>query len=123
MAGHRTLTAAILVRPQVPEPNIWRRTLVRDIEIVKIYDSGKWENSEILAKHIGCTSSQVRCALRRHGRRLPKAARKHGRRLMDWERVAIREAYLSGEKIEAVALEFGCSVSTVFRHGTDASSG
>jgi hypothetical protein len=36
-----------------------------------------------------------------------------GRRLQEWERQAAFDAYLAGEKVAAIALEFGCSEAAI----------
>lgn len=46
--------------------------------------------------------------------------RKRHRRLLEWERFAVVEAYLNGEKIEALAAEFNIAKTTITKRARKA---
>lgn len=75
---------------------------------------------EMVAR-LGFPAPSVSVVLQRAGLTKPREAAKAGgphrkyRRLQDWERAAIASAYIDGEKLEALAAEFGIDCSTVSR--------
>jgi DNA-directed RNA polymerase specialized sigma24 family protein len=75
----------------------------------------EWCSTEI-ARELGCHPAYVRATMQRRGMTL-KTSRKAGRRLQDWERQAILDAYIDGEKLEAVACEFGVTMWAVNKIG------
>jgi hypothetical protein len=62
-----------------------------------------WHSGEI-ARAIGSTPKYVRKVLLRHGFRITNPRRRF---LPDWERQAVIDAYVAGEKVWAIAVEFG----------------
>jgi hypothetical protein len=81
-------------------------------------------SSQQIAAIAGVRHEYVRVVLQRNGlqlatRKVPSPKRttsvRKYRRLQDWEREAVAQAYLDGEKLEAVAVEFGVDQSTVSR--------
>lgn len=75
------------------------------------YNHPDWTSVQI-ARRLGCCSSYVRATLTRHGLKLKKRG---GRALQDWEYQAIADARRDGEKLEALAAEFGLSLSAISR--------
>lgn len=66
-----------------------------------------WTSVQI-ADSLGCHPSLVRATWKRNG--VQRGKSKKMKYLQDWERQAILDAYRGGEKLEAIAAEFGCTI-------------
>ena len=78
-------------------------------------EHNEWNSAQI-ARILGCDSGYVRATFKRRGIAL-QTTRKRRPNLQDWERQAILDAYKNGEKLEAVASEFGVHWTTVNKIG------
>lgn len=75
-------------------------------QVLDVHRQNPLWNSPQIARALGCSAGYVRRTLSRNGCKLA-STRKPGRQLQDWERQSILDAYKDGEKLEAVAAEFG----------------
>lgn len=92
--------------------------------VLKAYAERPKGNSLEIAELAGCRPEYVRVVLARHGlelatKRVPRPPRttpvRKYHRLQDWERQAVADAYLGGEKLSALSAEFGCTESAISR--------
>lgn len=101
-----------------------KRAAPRTEAVLAAYRKLPSGSSQQIGALAGVRHEYVRVVLQRNGLALatkiiPKPGRttpvRKYRRLQDWEREAVAQAYLDGEKLEAVAVEFGVDQSTVHR--------
>jgi len=79
--------------------------------VLAVHASHRDWNSVQIGKTLNCHPSYVRETLRRHGLKLTGTRMR--KQLQPWERQSILDAYKDGEKLEAIAAEFGVTVCCV----------
>lgn len=69
-----------------------------------------------IARELSCGYRYIEEVARKNGLVMPRD-KSRGRKLQDWERQAVLDAYRDGEKLDAVACEFGITLSGVSKIG------
>jgi len=90
--------------------------LPNQFQVIALHDAHPEWSAGRIAKALKCDAGYVRATGQRKGLTLP-TTRNPGRRLQDRERKAIEDAYGAGEKLEAVAVEFGVTHWAVSKIG------